>query len=317
MKMFSHPALSAFGACAVAAMLVGCGGSQVDLGVPVVPQRNAAQASSAMRSDTTQSLLYVSNVDANNVTVYGYPKGKFVRTLSSFQGPEGECVDSKGNVWIANDAANDIVEYAHGGSKRIASLKDPGNYPYGCSVDPKTGNLAVTNIETTNGVPIGSLSVYPAAKGTPVTYQGADVYQYFFCAYDNAGNLFVDGATISNTFAFAELPHGTSTLMKITLNQAVGTPGNVQWDGKHLAVGDASASAIYQISVSGSSGTVVGTTMLNGGGNAAISFIDGTQVVANISGTKFGFWKYPTGGSPTSTLSLKGIGGPFGIVVSQ
>ncbi len=316
MKMFSRPASSAFGACAVAAILVGCAGSQTDLWVSA-PQQNAAQANSNMRSGATQSLLYVSNVDGNNVTVYGYPKGKFVRTLSSFQGPEGECIDSKGNVWIANDAANDIVEYAHGGSKRIASLKDPGNYPYGCSVNPKTGSLAVTNIETTNGVPIGSLSVYPGAKGSPVVYQGADVYQYSFCAYDNDGNLFVDGTTISNTFAFAELPHGASTLTKITLNQAVGAPGNVQWDGKHLAVGDASASAIYQISVSGSAGTVVGTTMLNGGGNAAISFIDGTQVVANISGTKFGFWKYPTGGSPTSTLSLKGIGGPFGIVVSQ
>jgi hypothetical protein len=316
MKMFSRPAFSAFGACAVTAILVGCGGSQAYLGVPA-PQQNAARAGSTLRSDAAQSLLYVSNVIGNTVNVYGYTKGNFVRTLSGFQGPEGECTDSKGNVWIANDAANAIVEYANGGSKPIATLKDPGNYPYGCSVDPKTGNLAVTNIETTNGVPIGSLTVFPGAKGAPVIYQGADVYQYFFCAYDNGGNLFVDGATISNTFAFAELPHGTSTLKKITLNQAIGSAGNVQWDGKHVAVGDASASAIYQISVSGSTGTVVGTTMLSGGGNAAISFIDGKQVIASISGSQFGFWKYPAGGSPTSTLKLKGVSGPFGVVVSQ
>ena len=56
MKMFSRPASSAFGACAVAAILVGCAGSQTDLGVSA-PQQNAAQANSNMRSGATQSLF--------------------------------------------------------------------------------------------------------------------------------------------------------------------------------------------------------------------------------------------------------------------
>ena len=43
-----------------------------------------------------------------------------------------------------------VSEYAHGGKKPIEDLSDPPYLPFGCSVDPPTGNLAVANRQTKN-----------------------------------------------------------------------------------------------------------------------------------------------------------------------
>ena len=71
------------------------------------------------------------------------------RQLSDSNSPYGECVDKAGDVFVADFGGNTgtpaILEYAHGGTKPIATLSDPGYYPESCSIDPTTGNLAVTN----------------------------------------------------------------------------------------------------------------------------------------------------------------------------
>jgi hypothetical protein len=310
----------AIGWCAAAAALVGCGGLPAQVALPGSASSGTAPLSfSRFSAQATQSLLYVSNVTNDTVTVYDYPSGKRTQTLHSSKWPEGECTDTAGNIWIADDGSSRLVEYAHGGTKPIATVQDPGNYPYGCSVDAKTGNLAVTNVATTYGEPVGSLSIYQGAKGAPKTYFSGKFYRYYYCGYDPNGNLFVDGINRSSAFEFAELPSGKSRLTSISLNQSVGSPGDVEWDGNHVAIGDASASTIYQVSVSGSSGTVVGTTTLANGGNAGQFFIDGNQVIAGVTGTpnKFGLWKYPAGGSPTTVLKLSHVDGPYGVAVSK
>lgn len=91
----------------------------------------------------SETLLYVFNV--YTITVYSYPKGKLVGTLSDFEKPYGECVDKSGNVYITDSSFARIYEYAHGGTKPIHTLKDPEYQPYGCAVDPTTGDLAVAN----------------------------------------------------------------------------------------------------------------------------------------------------------------------------
>ena len=90
-------------------------------------------------------LLYVSVWDTGVVYVYSYPKAKLLgKLVGILDTPSGMCSDSKGNVWITNFHGEGITEYAHGGTKPIATLSDPGTDPNGCSVDPLTGNLAVT-----------------------------------------------------------------------------------------------------------------------------------------------------------------------------
>lgn len=210
----------AFGAWVAIAILAGCGGSQTQFN-PSGATRSVAQpgvnpqsllspmlqrdGAMAAHPDHSRSwmapeakrdnLLYISDVGTDDVDVYAYPKGVFLGTLTGFSGPEGECVDKTGDVFIANYAASSILEYAHGGTSPIATLNDPGYLPGGCSIDPTTGNLAVTNYLTT-GAGQGNVAIYKDAKGTPKAYHADPlILEMFFCGYDKAGNLFVDGLT--------------------------------------------------------------------------------------------------------------------------
>jgi DNA-binding beta-propeller fold protein YncE len=317
--------LRAFGTLLTLALLAACGGAS---GSFAGSQQSAALPASARpdRSHAWMSpdakkreLLYLSSVLTDDVYVYTLPGAKLSGTLTGFQLPYGLCSDKKGNVWIVNDGAADIVEYAHGGTSPIATLSDPGVYPYGCSVDPMTGNLAVTNAYTT-GSGAGSVSIYAGAKGTPTTYADPAIFYFRFCGYDDKGNLFVDGWNPTETqVELAELHKGKTTFRSIALNESIENPGGVQWDGEYIAVGDVDKSVIYQTS----GDKVVGTTTL-GGANFVNQFWvapgtkdhpQGTKVVApSQDGGAAGIYAYPVGGEPAKTIE---VSEPFGATISK
>lgn len=306
----------AFGICAAAAILAGCSGSQAPIGTPGVMQQSRAITPQAggdgswmLPEAKTEDLLYATNV--YTVTVYDYKTGKHVGTLKHFYGPEYECSDAIGDVFITN--GGDLLEYAHGGKKSIATFSTSGYYPFGCAVDPTTGNLAVTLGR--GGSYSGEVAVYPQAKGTPTIY-GSSTIQFAFCGYDNAGNLFLDGWFTAGGITFLELPSGGSSFETVTLNQEFYSPGAVQWDGKYLAVGDDQVQKIYQFSISGSSGTLQGTTNLGSSQTVVQWWIRGGTVVGADDGpSTVWYWKYPAGGSPTKSIT-KNLFHPVGITLS-
>jgi hypothetical protein len=276
-----------------------------------------------------RDLLYISdggNGDGgrSDVYVFSYPKGELKGTLTGLAEPQGECVDKKGDLWVRLFSAEELVEYAHGGTTSIGTLWDPGYNLEGCSVDPSTGNLAAANFAGVERT-AGGVAIYADAKGTPTLYSDPDLYLVFSLGYDNKGNLFVDGetATAGGSFALAELPKGSGTFTNLTLNQLINTPGAVQWDGKYITVGDATAGRIYRVSVSGSSATVAGSTTLGSSDGIFQSFIDrGTIVGPNAYSASAMLWSYPAGGSPTKTLTglvdpFGGFVDPFGAAVSK
>jgi hypothetical protein len=328
---------SALGYCVALAMLAGCGGvPQSQLGpLAQSQQQNGAQSAagttSAMQGSTmvvhanhtgswmepdakSKDLLYVTNPGANDILVYSYPQYKLVGTLTGFYYnffADGVCTDKKGNVWIVGNAAGEIVEYAHGGTTPIATLSDPGYYPTICSVDPVTGNLAVANKETNGSTPQqGNVAVYMQAKGTPTLYTDSQLFQVWFCGYDNKGNLYVDGTKgYSVTFGFAELPKGKKQLTNIALKGGtIYFPGKILWDGKYVAIGDQSyqnkypyTSGIYQ--TTGSGGKIVGTTPLTGSLDVAGFWLEGNTVIApDIFLENISTYKYPAGGKPVKLL---------------
>jgi hypothetical protein len=255
-----------------------------------------------------QSLLYLSDGGADEVRIYSYPAGKKVGALTQVQDPAGVCSDAAGDVWVVNSASFTIAEYAHGATKSEATLSDAGSgSPLGCSVDPTTGNLAVTNLGTPSGG--GNLSIYTGAKGSAQKFQDSDLTYFYFCAYDDEGNLFVDGLNSSYGFVLAELPTGSGKLQTISLNGTIDFPGGVAWDGSYVAVGDQyyqgmHTSAIYQVSVSGSAGTVEGTTTLTDACDVLQFAIATKTVVApDDCSSSAGYYDYPAGGSPTKTVS--------------
>jgi DNA-binding beta-propeller fold protein YncE len=279
---------------------------------------------------TNDDLLYISNTDSQTVSVYSYTKRKLLGTLTGFEQPYSLCVDAEQNVYVTNDYRLEMIEYAHGGTKPIKYLGDPDGYPIGCAVDPTTGDLAVTNL---TGFAIrhnihvaGEVLIYKHAKGVPVRYVDPTIPYYYFAAYDDHGNLFIDGDTCCGV-GVAELVEGARKFTDITLDQSIEFPGAVQWDGKRLAVGDQDASVIYRFAISGSTGHLESTVPL-GGAIDVFQFwlprLSGgardDRVVGADHGDKYyigdiGFWKYPQGGSPVEIIG--NIQGASGAVVSK
>jgi hypothetical protein len=317
--------------CIVALMLSACEGN-------VTPSAPTQQSFSA-RDDTgtaswiltravTGDLLYVSN--PNGVSVFSYPQGKSVGMLGGFKYAFGLCSDKNGDIFVVDDQAQDIVEYAHGGTKPIATLRDTGNYPNGCAVDPMTGNLAVAGGTAQQE---GNIAIYTSAKGPPTVYHSPFFSIFLYCTYDDLGNVFATAEGGSNTGALTELPKGGNTIIYIPVNKSFGNAGAVQWHGKYLALGDPSGSnegpaRIYQAQVSGSTATVVNTIKLYTGhrkrnlnADGLEFWIQGHHIVyeeaAKLGGfvqnENVGLWHYPTGGIVISTIP---ISGPLGVTVS-
>jgi DNA-binding beta-propeller fold protein YncE len=316
--MFAIPQQRCMAACAVAALLCGCtGGGSPALGLPGQAPTVFGAARSWMAPDAKQrDLLYLSDESAHDVYVYSWPGLELKGTLTGFDAPNGECADKAGDVYVTNEDQSEILEYAHGGTSSIKTLVDTGEYPVGCSVDPTTGNLAVTNIDTTKGGGPGNVAIYPDASGTPATYIAPAFYYYFFCGYDGHGNLFVDGTNNGSTFEFAELPRGGSAFGRVTLDQTIDFPGGVQWDGRHVAVGDQEQPYIYEFAVNGSSGRVVEKTPLDDTDDVSQFWIAGGRVVTpDFLNNEVQVFKYPAGGS--AVKAIPNISTPIGSALSK
>jgi hypothetical protein len=311
--------------CVAAASLAGCGGLPLDSAqaaatpqsraIARVDRRGSWMSPNARRGD----LLYITDAKSAEVFVYSLRDLKLSGTLAGFSYPAGECSDSRGNVWITD--ASRIVEYAHGGTTPISILSDPNTYAANCSVDPSSGNLAVTNLFTV-GSGQGSVAVYKDATGSPALYQDSGMYYVYFCGYSNIGNLYVDGMSSAGAFMFAELPKGNSTFTNITLDAPITFPGSVQWDGHHMTTTPQAPThnAIYRLKIAGSTGSVIGKTHLEPSSCApAQTWIAGAVVAASCldlsGGSTIDVWRYPDGGRPAE--SGFGSSEPAGTTISR
>lgn len=288
---------------------------------PVHPDRGRAWMAHGATKE--KKLLYISDWATDDVYVFSYPAGNLKGKLTGFEEPYGQCVDLRGDVWIANFEGSSIVEYAHGGTTPLASLMTAGA-AIGCAVSP-SGDLAVANFAIDGGA--GDIEVFTKGSGNPAQYASSSCYNLWPPGYDNQGNLYVESQT-GSTNAVCELPAGGTMLAPISFNRSIGSPGSIMWDGEYLAVTDqdydaTQSTAIYQAagSVSGSlklEGTTDLTDTCNGsyadipqpfivgGVNTPRNKKEGTVAVGgNLECTKvFDYWAYPwPGGNPLLSIS--------------
>jgi hypothetical protein len=316
----------AIGLCATAALLAACGATQPPIGGPDAMPQSVAIAQHADRGGSwvlpeaaTSDLLYVGGNDTAFLSMYTYPKGKLVGVINNpnFSFLAGECVDAKGDVFVSSLINGKIFEYKHGSKELLEILDAPtGEEPLDCSIDPTTGNLAVTSLQGADGAR-GSVAIYAHAQGSPRVYTAAHVHSYYFCGYDSKGNLFIDGRNLG-TFRLAELPAGSSKFVDISLNQTIKLPGSVLWDGKYLVVGDQAAPDVYEFSITGRAGTLVNKIQIDGVSDDRAFWIQGERIlVANNPSThrSVEFFPYPAGGNATKSIS-KDVTRPNGVTVS-
>jgi hypothetical protein len=309
------------GLSAAVAMLFGCGAlqqAQDDMQPPIDPY--GGPSSATVGKD--QSLLYVSDPPAGDVYMVTLPSGRLAGKLTGLSDPSGDCADQHGNVFVDNTGDNQVRAYAHGAKSAFRVLNDAGWEPNGCTVDATTGNLAVCNAE-------GSIAIYFNAKGAAHYYQYSGVDSFWYCAYDDHGNLFADTVRYgseggSDNPVFLELPNGRGKLQPISLSPAI--TGNVSpplfWDGKHLAIASTTSGVIYQYQISGSTGARVGIVKLDDAGevfgpfwispNGSAQMLYAPVVKDSIESV--GVYRYPAGGKRLQNIYDAPI--PFAAAVS-
>ncbi|MBV8372485.1 MAG: hypothetical protein JOY69_04430 [Candidatus Eremiobacteraeota bacterium] len=248
------------------------------------------------------ALAYVSDYNNGVVYAYSYPGGQLMGAIYG-SGPRGMCKNMAGQLWITYGGGT-VKLYAPGGWLPIKSLLVKGYDPLGCAVNPKTGDLAVSNLNGTKGGR-GSITIFTNANGKGKSFIDSAIYYFDFVAYDASGNLFADGQDNGNPKKFQLARFSGGKFAAITIKGAtINAPGGLQFFYKDLTVGDqaaaSGASVIYRMS---ESGHVIGKTVLSGSADCVQYFIYQSAVVCpNASGPNATIYKYPAGGSPTQTL---------------
>lgn len=306
---------------AAAALLVGCSGSAMpnvsatptQQSLAKIPQRTPASWMSPLAK--AQKLLYVSSPKDGTVYVFTYPGGKPAGLLTGFVDPLGLCSDKSGNVWVSNaDYSNGygtMIEYAHGGSQPIATLTDDGSSPQACSVDSRTGNLAVADLAAGSSE---NIAIWAGAQGSPTYYSTVGVVEDpATIAYDGMGNVYF-GAWRDHR---GWLASGSASIERFTINPE--RDGWFAWDGKYLAIGE---STVLRYQVSGPNGKKTGAAInLDDVKVRGQFWIQGNKLAIAAPGAgsqgnqgHVYIYNYPQGGNPIGTIS--GLDQPYGITVS-
>jgi|HubBroStandDraft_6_1064221.scaffolds.fasta_scaffold88802_1 hypothetical protein len=298
---------SALALCLGVVFLASCAGMQ---GAPP----GAARASPSKSQATTGSssdLLYVSDLSA--VYVFSYPQGQLVESITNIGQPAGLCSDSEGDVFVANQTGNEVLEFAHGGTTPISTLRDGGYTPSSCAIDPVSGNLAVANAAQSPSKP-GSLAIYQDARGDPTFLTAPNVYDFRFCAYDPEGNLLTDG--YGPTFGLAGMHEGSNALTAVTLRShlpPITRAGSLQWDGKYFSLVSPfkryGPLLVYRVHQREQMARVVGKLLLHNSHGHHNSFSDieywiQSKVIIGQNGPNRGvaFWHYSRNEKPFEVL---------------
>jgi hypothetical protein len=313
------------GVTGVAAILAAC-----NAGSSLLPGSATGATASWMSPDSKGAslLAYISDAEFNEIFIYSYRRGAYQKIklegeIKGLDSPEGECVQNN-TVWVTNTGKRELLEYAFGKSKPIARIRDAFELPGDCTVDPTTGKIAATILNTPN-FKNGSVSVWKTPTSTPTKYFVKGMGSVYSGSYDNKGDLFVDGTVHvdgSGGVVFAELPKGATKFHIISVSGTTfNFPGGIQWDGKQVVfcdqLGSANSSVCYQVSVSGTRAKVIGTTQLSAAFDAVHPIIPTSKllIAPDVSNKNVQFYAYPKGGKPITTITNAGFGEPIGAAV--
>jgi hypothetical protein len=304
---------------AASALLSGCGGAPTPLATSAKMAGLPPMRSAALHADRDESrmlpeakrddLLYVTGSD-DRIYVFAYPTGQLVgkfRTPS--YPPQFLCTDGDGNVFVPVSFISTepiIYEYAHGGTTPIATLTAPytGTGAYACSVNPVTGDLAVS---------VGTgVELFKGARGKPTLIQTPHLI--FDCAYSEDGDLFADPWQSGGSKLLYVLRSRAGSFSTVTLNERL-DGGSIQWVNGKLVVarvhhGSRGPQEIYQVQISGSQGTISAPIDLDSRGDWRPDRVQFLVVGKTLIGPDYpprnhgliNFWRFPQGGEPTKTL---------------
>jgi hypothetical protein len=244
---------------------------------PGVPQLHSSLSAAAFVSNginaTGGASIIVSDASDNVVDIFG-AGGRQTAQLTGFSLPQGLALDTSGNLYVADTNNSRIQVYAAGFKGKPTTINDPGEFPVSVTIDSK-GNLGVANILTTGDGP-GSVSFFNKGGTLLTTLSNANFAKVLFDAFDDKGNLYIDGTNASGAFVAGEVVGGASgnAITILTTGNPVGFPGGIAISSTDkIALDDQQNLTIftYNAPVKGSLGMPIATTPLTGAGDP-ISF---------------------------------------------
>ena len=287
---------------------------------------NAKGGASIIVSDATDDAVDIFNA-----------AGKQTAQLTGFSQPQGLALDIAGDLYVADTGNSRIQVYAAGFKGTPTTINDPGQSPVSVTIDSK-GNLGVANILTTGSGP-GSVSFFNKGGTLLTTLSNANFAKVLFDAFDDKGNLYIDGTNASGAFVAGEVVGGVSgnAITILATGNSVGFPGGIAISSRHkIAVDDQENLTIftYNAPVNGSLGMPIATTPLTGAGdpisfaftrtNKHIWLADAARPVSAASApgppkvlvSSADKYRYSKGGASTKDILFKHGAEPNGIVLT-
>jgi hypothetical protein len=274
-------------------------------------------------------LLFVSDTITQTVNIYSMPDLTIKGQVAGFIDPRGECADRSGNIWVADAGAGEITKLSRTGDVD-RHIHDPLGYPWGCAVDPTTGNLAVTNLFGATAE--GNVTIYPNASPPGMELTNPDMYYYSFAGYDTSGNLWIDGLNDAGKAILSFCGASSCSTIPLT-GGTIYAPGFIQWAVRWRSwyvadrqCGNAVRFCIYPVSGSGVLGTPITLTdpqghtvcnmnqgvITNSKSKVYVGGVDDSQCGRINSVAR---WRFPRGGP--STHDTTDIAFPWGAAISQ
>jgi hypothetical protein len=324
-------------ALVVALSMLGCASSSA----PYAPGDARASSSASTRAVSwlspeaakSPSLLYVANQSA--VSMYAYNNGiagKLMGEIFDVTDVQGMCTDKAGDVWVTQGYPHVVTEYAHGSKTPLTIITRAKGYAVGCAVNPENGDLAVSYNHPNAKGGFSYNLVYIYSHADPHDFKeyanSAEVNYGYFLAYDDAGNLYLDGACqyydcypydLSLLFV---LHPGASEFTSVPIDGAqIRSARGLSWIKPTLLIGAYSdesggTSVGYKLLVTKDNAKVVQTIPYTGTGQFWGSTVRAGNVIVPDQTNDVVRTYSLADGSLISTLKNK-ISSPFSVVVSQ
>jgi hypothetical protein len=243
------PAGYAFNAAAALVLLSACGGT-TQVGAPSVP---LGQFHVKVRPDNVPR-LFVSDlgngVGNGVVQIFAFPNNSLAQTLTGFNAPAGECVDTAGNVYITDSGNSNIQEYSNSYTL-IRTLNDPGNMPVACAVKNSPYRVAVVSGNSPSITVYTGTGLIPPSMTYTTTLFSSIAYDSY---HSSNARLYFDGIAGGSPALGYMAPGGSFTFVAPL---PVLGPGGVQQPpgNGYLAIGDSMTNKVYHIRTNGAMAT--------------------------------------------------------------
>lgn len=202
----------------------------------------STQASARVRLDAAgcpASVVYI--VSSGNISVEIYDRSHLgagpCGSVTGLSSPQGLFVDSIGDLWVADAAAQKIFEFAPGRKSPVRTLSDPHGVPKDVVVNETSGTAYVTEYQN-NANPRTLVEVYAKGSTTPTgSLSDRSARNGGYDAVDNKGNLYVTFMTQDNKAQVDRWMGGTGNPQNLRL-KLISSGGIVTTATGSLAVCD-------------------------------------------------------------------------------